>query len=178
MLSRLSISTAAAFVMTSLAATAQAQTSCGNTSATTATCSPAGAQVTTTVLKIVRLTVTPASAALTAPTDANFTAGGTADVDDAALHSLLVRANVPWAITVTGSAWTGTGNNAKAIGDLKWTIDGGTTYTSMTNAAVSLTTGSASAGATTTVGYRTHWILTSDGPGTYTMALTFTIAST
>jgi len=178
MLRRLSISTAAAFVMAGFAATAQAQTSCGATNAVAASCSPAGAQVTTTVQKIVRLTVTPASAALTAPTDVTFAASGTGTVVDAGLHVLTVRANVNWAVTLTGSAWTGTGNNGKAIGDLEWTINGGTSYTATTNAAASMATGSATASAVTTVGYRTTWNLVSDGPGTYTMGLTFTISST
>jgi hypothetical protein len=164
--------------MVVFAATAQAQTSCGATNAVTATCSPAGAQVTTTVQKIVRLTVNPASAALTAPTDVTFAASGVGTVVDAGLHVLTVRANVNWAVTITGSAWTGSGNNAKAIGDLEWTINGGTSYTTTTNAAVSLTTGAATASAVTTVGYRTTWNLVSDGPGTYTMGLTFTISST
>lgn len=179
MLRRLSISSMAAFVMVAgLAASAQAQVSCGSTNAVTASCSPAGTQVTTTVQKIVRLTVNPASATLTAPVDADFASGGTASVVDPGLHVLTVRANVNWAVTITGSAWSGTGNNAKAIGDLEWTINGGTSYTATTNAAVALTSGSPTASDVTTVGYRTAWNLVSDGPGTYTMGLTFTISST
>lgn len=176
---RFTIAALSALFVTVVATNAQAQTSCGNTSATTATCSPAGTQVTTTVNKIVRLTVTPASASLTAPTDADFAASGTAAIVDAALHALTVRANVNWAITIQGSAWTGTGNNSKLVGDLEWTSNGGTNYSTMTTSAVALTSGAATAGSSpVNIGYRTTWHIDTDTPGTYTMALTFNISST
>ena len=158
------------------ASAAEAQATCGNTALVTATCTPAGTQVSVTVNKIVRLTVTPTSGSLTAPTDVDFTAGGTVNKDDANLQTLLVRANVAWALTATASPWTAP--YAKAIGDASFSITGGFPFTAFTGASQSVTTGSASAGATVNLSYRVSWSLTADLPGVYTLPVAFTVSST
>ncbi len=159
------------------AGAAQAQATCGATAAANASCAPAGTQVSTTVQKIVFISITNPSVALTAPTDADFTGGGTTTKVDAAAQVATIRTNAPWTLTVQGGTWTGSGNNSKAVGDLGWTITGGPGYTAMTTSAVSVTTGAATAATTVTIGYRTAWSLTTDTPGTYTMGLTYTIAA-
>jgi len=164
----------AALVLTSTVAEAQA--TCGNTAAVTASCTPAGTQVTVTVQRIVRLTVTPTSAGLTAPTDADFTAGGTVNKDDVDLQALLVRANISWEITALASAWTAP--YAKPIGDAAFSITGGAPFTAFTGGSQSITTGAASAGATVNLSYRVLWSLASDLPGVYTLPVAFTISST
>ena len=133
--------------------------------------------MTTTVQHVVFISVTNPSFSLTAPTNADFTAGGTTSKTDLGAQVATVRANAPWTLTVRGAAWTGTGNNAKLVGDLDWTSNGGGAWTSMTTSAVTLASGAATGGTDTTVGYQTAWSLTSDTPGTYTMAVTFTITA-
>ncbi|HVT39053.1 MAG TPA: hypothetical protein VHE78_08405 [Gemmatimonadaceae bacterium] len=176
MFGRFSMSSLTAVVMAAATATVQAQATCGATGAAPS-CSPAGVQVTTTVQRIVFLSITPASFTLTAPTNADFVASGTTTKVDLGAHVATVRANAAWTLTIQGAAWTGTGNNAKAVADLEYTKNGGTSYTTTTTSAVSLTTGAASGGTTVTVGYRTTWTLATDSPGTYTMPLTYTLSS-
>lgn len=168
----------AAAVTVVSASTAQAQsTFCGNTAAGTATCSPAGVEVTTTVLKIVHITVAPASAALTAPTDTDFELGGTVTLTDAGLHTLTIRANVAWEVTLVGAAWTAP--YVKAVDDLEFTFDAGANWDPMDAVTpTSIGTGAATNGATITLGYRTLWSLDVDEPGAYTMPLTVTVSST
>lgn len=169
------IATAAA---TMLAATAHAQATCGNTAGANATCTPAGVNVTTTVQNIVVLSITPASAALTAPTDVDFAGGGTALVQDVNLHQVTVRANAAWTLTVLApGGWTGTGNNAKAIGDLGWSTTGGAPYTAVTGSAVTVSSGAPTASTVVNVSYGTNWDLLSDTPGTYTLALTYRVTA-
>jgi hypothetical protein len=178
MLCRLLPSAAAlAFVAAATPGLAHAQATCGNAAASNASCTPAGVNVTTTVLNIVRLSITPASAALTAPTDVDFAGAGTADVDDLGLHSITVRANATWNLSVTGSAWTGTGNNAKAISDLGWSTTGGAPFAAMSGSPTQIATAGATAGTVVDVSYRTAWTLATDTPGTYTMSLTYTVTA-
>lgn len=158
-------------------ASVQAQATCGTTGAAGVNCAPAATTATTTLSRIIFLSVNPAAAALTAPTDVDFVGGGTTTKTDLAAHVLTVRANSAWTMTVKGAAWTGTGNNAKLIGDLGWSKTGAAPFTAMTNAAVALAAGGATASTVTTLAYQTAWALVSDTPGTYVMALTFTITA-
>lgn len=170
--------TAFSFAATiAFAGAAQAQATCGATAAANASCAPAGTQVSTTVQKIVYISITNPSVALTAPTNLDFTGGGTTTKADLAAQVATIRTNAAWTLTVQGAAWTGSGNNAKLVGDLAWTTNAGALYTALTTSAVSVTTGAATAAATVTIGYRTAWSLTSDTPGTYTMGLTYTLAA-
>ncbi len=158
------------------AATLSAQATCGATAAGTASCAPTGTNITVTVDKIVRITVTPTSAALTAPTDADFTAGGTTTKDDINLQAILIRANVNWSLTATASAWTAP--YAKPIGDAAFSTSGAPPFTAFTGSAQTLTTGAATASTTVNVSYRVNWSLASDVPGTYTLPVAFTVSST
>jgi hypothetical protein len=169
-----------AFCATVLCAgAAQAQATCGNTLVANATCTPAATNVTTTLNRIVYMSISPASAALTAPTDVDFTGSGTTTKTDLAAHVITVRANSSWNLSIQGAAWTGTGNNSKAIGDLTWSINGNAgPFTPVTNAAVNIVTAGTPTGSTiTTIAYKTTWALATDSPGTYSMALTFTLTA-
>jgi hypothetical protein len=158
---------------------ASAQATCGDTDAVTATCSPTTSNITVTVLTIVRLTVTPTDAGLTAPTDADFTAGGTATLTNLNLQALLVRANETWELTaVAGVAnewdpapWT------KPVADAAWSING-TNFFAFTGGSDAITTGSPTAGQTVNFSYEVDWNLVDDVPGAYTLPVTFTISST
>ncbi|HEY5218156.1 MAG TPA: hypothetical protein VIJ16_00030 [Gemmatimonadaceae bacterium] len=174
MFRRLSTIATAALALTAFAGTAQAQATCGNTAASNATCSPAGVTVSTTVQNIVYMSIDVAGVALTAPTDADFTGGGTTTKTDLAKQVITVRANAAWTLTLAGAAWTAP--YVKSVGDLSWTKDG-STWTAMTTSAASVTTGTATGGSTTTIGYKTAWDLSADKPGTYTMALAFTLSA-
>jgi hypothetical protein len=158
------------------ASSAAAQATCGATSATTATCSPAGTQVTVTVQRIVRIVVTPTSAALSAPVDADFTAGGTTSKDDIDLQAIVIRANVNWSLTATASAWTAP--YAKPIGDAAFSTTSGAPFTAFTGSAQALTTGTATAATTVNLSYRVNWALATDVPGSYTLPVSFTVSST
>lgn len=177
MFTRLLNLTIAVCVTVAISATAQAQVTCGNTGAAGTNCTPAGTTATVTVQRVVFMSVAPAAAALTAPTNADFVGGGTTTKIDLAAQAVTVRANATWAMTIKGSAWTGTGNNAKLIADLGWSKTGGAPFTAMTNGAVALNNGAATASTITTLAYQTNWALVSDSPGTYTMALTFTLTA-
>lgn len=177
MLRNLNRSLLAVCVTVGLSASVQAQATCGNTGGAGTNCSPAGTQATTTVQRIVFMSITPAVATLTAPTNADFTAGGTTTKTDLAAQTVTVRANASWSLTIQGASWTGTGNNSKSVGDLKWSTTGGAPFTDMTTGTATLATGSATSGSNTTIGYQTAWALASDSPGTYVMALTFTLTA-
>ena len=160
-----------------VATTAQAQATCGATGGAGASCSPTGTFVTGTMQRIIFLSVTNPSFGLTMPTDVNFAGAGTATMTDLGAQAATVRANAAWTLTAQGAAWTGTGNTSKATGDMSWTTNGGGAYTPMTTSAATIASGTATAGATTNIGYRTLWSLATDGPGTYSQALTFTLTA-
>jgi hypothetical protein len=176
-LHRLSTAAFALAASVALSPSAQAQATCGTTGAAGVTCAPAATTAATTVSRIIFLSVNPAAAALTAPTDVDFAGGGTTNKTDVAAHVLTVRTNANWTLTVKGAAWTGTGNNAKPISDLAWSKTGAAPFTAMTTTAVTVNTGAATASTITTLAYQTAWALVTDTPGTYVMALTFTLTA-
>jgi hypothetical protein len=181
MLRRLKHTGLAMMATVAFAATAQAQIACGATGVAggPASCSVNGS-VTGTMQRIVRLTLTPTNFGLTMPTDVDFAVAGTVQKVDAAAQVALVRANATWSLTIqSAAAWTGTGNTAaKAIGDLEWTSDAGVTYTPISATAANLATAQPkTAGTNVNVGYRTSWSLANDSPGTYSLALTFTLTA-
>lgn len=172
--------TAIALALTAMyAAAAHAQATCSNTGVAggPATCTLAGTSVSGTLNRIVFLSLTNPAFGLTMPTDVDFIAAGTVQKVDAGAQVATVRANANWNLTIKGSAWTGTGNTGKAIGDIAWTTDGGVTYTPMTGGNITLAAGAPTLGSNATIGYRTLWSLNTDTPGSYSMALTFVITA-
>jgi hypothetical protein len=158
------------------AVTAHAQAQC-SASGTPATCTLAGTSVSGTMQRIVFLSLTNPAFGLTMPTDVDFAGAGTVQKVDGGAQIATVRSNANWAVTIKGSAWTGTGNTGKAIGDIGWTTDGGATYTPLTAGNVTFTSGAPTLGTAATLGYRTLWSLNTDTPGSYSMALTFVITA-
>jgi hypothetical protein len=157
-------------------ASIHAQATCGATGAAPS-CQLAGGVVTvsTTVQRIVRLSLTNPTATITAPTDADFISSGTVQIEDLGLQDATVRANANWNLTIQGAAWTAP--YAKAVGDLEWTIDGGSNWTPMTTSAAALGSGTATAGDNLTLGYRTAWDLTADVEGSYSMDLALALSA-
>lgn len=170
----------ASFVAAALvlgASSAAAQATCGATSAGTAICSPTGTQVTVTVQKIARITVTPMSAGLTAPTHLDFVSSGTTAKDDIALQAIVIRANVPWSLTATATAWTGS-PYAKPVGDAAWSVTGGAPFFAFDGSPQTLNSGAATATTPTNVSYRVNWALATDIPGDYILPVLFTVSAT
>lgn len=157
------------------ASTVQAQVTCGATGNAGVNCTPAGVQVTTTVQRIIVLSVDQASVALTPPTHTDFETSATAVIEDLTGHELTVRANTNWDLTIAGAAWTAPW--VKPVGDLEYTSDGGTSWDPMTLVDAAITSGLKTAGQVVNLGYRTTWNIVNDEPGVYTMALTLRIAS-
>lgn len=155
----------------------EAQATCGDTDATSATCSLTAGAVTVTaeVDHIVYLSLSNENASLSAPTDADFTVDGDVQLEDLALQTLTVRSNADWDVTIQGAAWTAP--YAKPVGDIEWTVDGGTSWTAMTTSPVALDAGTPTAGDDIEIGYRTLWELADDEAGTYEMELSLAITA-
>jgi hypothetical protein len=178
MFRRLSTLAATAFVATALtAATAAAQATCGNTGAAGVNCSPAGTTITTTVQRIIFLSVNPEDATLTAPDNTHFVSSGTAAITNANLHVLTARSNASHNITLTAGSWTQPGGGDKVVGDVEFDVNAGG-YNAMTGSAQTVITGAAATGgATYNISYRTTWRIAGSPPGAYTLPLTFTITA-
>jgi len=108
-------------------------------------------------------------------TQANLDAG----VSDAVAVTLEVNSNRAWTLSLNGATtWTvsGGGNTTKASGDLSWALSSAVSGTVITTAPATVQSGSA--GTTTVViFFRTLLRWTSDRPGTYSMPISFTLAS-
>jgi len=108
-------------------------------------------------------------------TQANLDAGSS----DAVAVTFVVNSNRAWTLSVNGATtWTvsGGGNTAKAPADLRWALSSAVTGTAITTTPATVQSGSA--GTTTLVIYfKTLLRWTSDRPGTYSMPITFLLAS-
>lgn len=172
MLRRLSTATLALCLSAAVASTAQAQNATCGAAGASPSCSPVTlTTVSGTMVRIIYLEIAPAAIALTMPTGATFAVNDTATVANVASHAVTVRSNYAWALNVL-AAW----NNAKAVGDFFFTIDGGTNYSAMTGASQAVTTGGTGT-SPVTIGYATLWRLATDAPGVYTQTLTFTLSA-
>jgi len=108
-------------------------------------------------------------------TQANLDAG----VSDDVAVTLVVNSNRAWTLSANGATtWTvsGGGNTAKASSDLRWALSSTVTGTAITSTPVIVQSGSA--GTTTlAISFKTVLGWTSDRPGTYSMPVTFLLAS-
>ena len=130
------------------------------------------------VRNTVRLTVTPTTQTLGTPTDVDFGNGFSVH----AASTIEVKSNDTWQITVRSAAvtWTGSGGArlTKPVADLLWgpTADGG--WTPMTAVGAVFATGAATNSTNAALFYRINWFFALDTPGTYAIAVTFTISTT
>jgi hypothetical protein len=163
---------------------AQAQTSCNNAGAASATCNVA-ATVSSTVQHVVSMDIGSASLTLTDVTGiSQYNSGtGIATVDDLSKHTLTIRANRAYKINIKANASNfthtpagGASAYSKPAGDLSWSTNG-TTFTALTTSDAQMNTGSPTNSATVQMSYRTTYGITTDAPGGYSLGVTFTVVA-
>ena len=128
---------------------------------------------------LLQLTVSPTTSTYTAATTDMDASRGLASFTPV---TLTVQANRAWTVQVKGNsafwtasagAWTG-----KPVSDLVWSLTPAGTTKAMSTTSATLTTGSAGSGSPGVSVYMrpvAHW--TTDKPGTYSMAVTFTLTT-
>ena len=163
----------AASLMLAAASTAQAQqtTYCDGASAFDANCKVTNT-VSATVGFAARLMLNNTSTTLTAPTAANF--GTSAGVTNANALTIAVSSNVEYTLTASAATTNFSGGSGnKPATDLKISVDGG----SFGSIGQIGTEGAATASTVYTIGYNTiyNWLI--DTPGTYTLAINYTLTS-
>jgi hypothetical protein len=172
-----------ALIALAAASAARAQT-CTNAGVASATCSVV-ATATATVQHVVSMNIGSTALGLSGITAiANYNASGVATMNDLNLHTITVRANRSWTVSVNGNAatWTftpagGTTDPSKVVGDLGWSATGAAPFTAMTTAAATVATGSATNSSTIPMSYQTTYNITKDVPGSYSLGLTYTISA-
>jgi hypothetical protein len=133
---------------------------------------------------LVKLTMSSATTALTAPT-AN-------DIDVGAIianvgPTFTVKANRSWTLkikTTNATDWTYVGSNSgvKPIGDLAWATSAGGTYNAITNSDVTFASGAgATNGGAAAAFFKTTWIADfasqANVEGTYSLPIVFTLSA-
>ena len=144
----------------------------------------ASTSTTMTVGTVLRLSLSASSTILTPPATAGYDAGFVADNGPATT----VTANRSWTLRITaGSAfWTASNTTpgviarvTKPAADLQWSTSPGGSFTGVTVAGATFTSGggTAPAGTTTTIAYRTlySWVL--DTPGAYSLVVVLTLTA-
>ncbi len=185
-MSKRSLASLAAVTVIALAATSVARAqSCSNAGPSTATCSVV-ATATATVADVVSMNIGTTSLALSGVDSApQFNGSGIYQPANNGLHTITVRANRSWTLSVKADAanWTDTpagtaGSYSKPAGDLAWAIGASpSSYTPMTTSNATVSTGSATNSQAVAMNYQTTYDITKDLPGTYTLGLTFTISA-
>ena len=162
--------------LTAAAAPLAAQATC---SATTSTPCNLTNTVSGTVNDMVQLTINTTTTPLADFTLAEFNAGKRTAITG---PQLTVNANRAWRVSIKGAAFTGTGNNAKPVAELRWKDDvDNTSYGALTTSAVAFFPGAGNGSATNSIvrniGY--EWLLSfaTDTPGTYSQVVTFTLSA-
>lgn len=132
--------------------------------------------------RVVRLQVSAASTALTAPTTADFDAGFNATTGP----TLTVSANAAWTLSLRASSplWTAV-NTApgaparinKPAADLNWSTASNGAFAALTTSDATLVTGTATASNARTLYFRTIYDWTLDTPGNYSLSVVLTLTS-
>jgi hypothetical protein len=160
---------------TASTAGAQVQNCTGTASAGPSSCTVTNT-VSATVPYVARLTLSQAATTLTAPAAADF---GTTGVVDAAAITIDVKANSAYTLTASAATanFSGPSGSAKRAGTLAFTTNA-STYTALSTTGGTVGTGSAAtAGTVFTIGYRTAYAWTVDAPGTYSLAVNYTLTA-
>jgi hypothetical protein len=132
--------------------------------------------------RIVRLQVSAASTALTAPTPADFDAGLNATTGP----TLTVSANSGWTLALHASAavWSATNTSPgaparvnKPAADLKWSTSAGGPFNALTVADATLVSGPATGSIATTLYFQTLYSWTQDTPGNYSLSVVLTLTA-
>jgi hypothetical protein len=132
--------------------------------------------------RVVRLQMSAAGTALTAPTPTDFDAGFNATTGPI----LTVSANAAWTLHLRSAAafWTAVNTSpgapartTKPAADLRWSTASGGPFSALTTTDVNLVTGAATASNITTLYFQTLYAWTLDTPGNYSLAVVLTLTS-
>jgi len=157
-----------------------AQTSCvGNPSPCSTTAGTI--QITMTVGRAFSLSIAPAASLLAAPTPAIYDAGMASTNGPTAT----IRSNAPWTLAISSSAnvWTATNTQTepartnKPSSDLQWSTSSTGPFAGVTTAPATVRSGTATAGSSIALFYRTLYNWSLDTPGSYSLQVVFTITS-
>lgn len=151
---------------------ARAQSSCsGGTSCTI------GINMQAATNYVARLTLASNTTTLTAPTAAAF--GSAAGVNNAAANTLTVYSNAAYTVTAAAAApnFTG-GSGSKPASSVRYTTDNFANLKSVAGTGTQLAAGAvATGGLAYIIGYNTTYSWTQDTPGTYTLAIRYTLTA-
>lgn len=169
---RLSSAIVVSAAMSAVAGVARAQAVCNGGS----TCNFAISAQTSTNY-VARLVLSSATSTLTPPTAINF--NDPAGVNTAGAVTLEVRSNATYTITaVAPSAFFTGGSNAKPSSSVQYTTNAFGTLKSVSGTGSQLASAAAATATTTyTIGYKTTYSWTQDTPGTYTLAINYTLTA-
>ena len=140
----------------------------------------ASTTTTMTVGTVLQLSLSASATTLTPPGTADYDAGFVADNGPTAT----VKANGAWTLRIAAASafWTATNTTAgvtarttKPAADLQWSTGG--SFVGVTVAGTTLASGSATAGATTTIGYHTLYGWALDTPGAYSLVVVVTLSA-
>jgi hypothetical protein len=134
--------------------------------------------ITATVLRTVRVTITPTVTTLASPNDTDFNNGFSVSAGP----TVQVRANRNWQVTVrsTAATWTGTAGartNKPRADLLRGTSIAGP-WTPISGTAAVFATGGPTDATVAPLFYRVNWFFALDRPGVYTISIQYTISST
>lgn len=170
---------AAAAMSAVLAGTAQAQTNTANCTGGTPSASPCRVQntVSATIPWVARMEIASATT-LPSPTAEDFGAAGGKSTTTPT--SLTVSANAGVTVTATAATASWSGPYAKPASDLRIFLPASpTTYLTMNNTTGQpvYTSATAASGATVNIGYNVLYSWGTDVPGSYSLAVNYTLTS-
>ena len=166
------------------AAPVQAQTGLNCTLEANGSC-PVTTTASMTMLSLLRLTLSANTAALAVPTAVTqFDTTGVVSLTSAG-PTFSVRANRSWTVSVKANAASFAGGAykngsvvLKPITDLEYNIGGSTQYNPITTSNAQVGSGDAVSVLTPiAIGYKTTYNVAYDGPGTYTLGITYTLTT-
>ena len=138
-------------------------------------------EITMPVSEVLRISLASSSVSLGTPGEADFVAGYR-DVSGAAVN-VSVKSNRAFTVQLSGVtstfSYSGTlANPGKSASDLKWATSAGALFTTTNHFGATTTLLSQGAGSITSPLYlRTLWSFASDVPGTYSLAIRFTLSA-
>lgn len=131
-----------------------------------------------TIGTVATLSLSSITTVLTPPTDTDYALGFVRSTGPSAT----IKANSTWTlqISATGTFWTASAGAwaTKPIGQLQWSTTALTgPFTPVTNTGATIKSGSATASSAVSVFYQTLYAYSTDLPGNYSVAVTFTLVS-
>lgn len=146
------------------------------------TCTTVATTSTITVPTILKMTIGAGTTSFGTLTVADYTLGR----KDVAGPAVTVKANQAWRVQISSAAvnWTAVNSDplnpartTKPRADLLWGPSVGGSFTAMSATATQIGSGSGTGGTTIPLAFRSLWNYTLDTPGSYSIAVTFTLLS-